>query len=300
MSSVAGLGAYSSLLDAVRGLRWPARRPVPGGTHGIHRSRRRGTTAEFSEYQAYRPGDDPRRLDWKLLARSDRAFVRLTDDHAVFPTLLVVDASASMAFPERTLDKWRHASAVAVGLAAVAHAAGDPVGCVVVGGGAVRRLEPRTRRGVVGEIARALDETVPSGDGTIGGLLTAAGVARGRVVVISDFLAASDDDESALVTAVRAWPECYAVHVVAAEELTPDGGDAVVRDPERTDVARPLVGGSDGRAAYSATFSAWRDELARRLQSRGATYTMSVTSGRGEDVARQAERAVRQVVLATW
>ena len=68
------------MLDALRGVRWPARRPVAAGLPGAHRSRQRGTSGEFTEYRLYRQGDDPRRLDWKLLARSDRAFVRLTDD----------------------------------------------------------------------------------------------------------------------------------------------------------------------------------------------------------------------------
>jgi uncharacterized protein (DUF58 family) len=66
----------------------------------------------------YRQGDDPRQLDWRLLARSDRAYVRLTDDRIVRPTWLVLDASASMAFPsaEAADGKWGMARALAVGL----------------------------------------------------------------------------------------------------------------------------------------------------------------------------------------
>ncbi|MDF1501779.1 DUF58 domain-containing protein, partial [Roseisolibacter sp. H3M3-2] len=129
--------AYATLLDEVRALRWPARRRIAGGLPGAHRARLRGTTGEFSEYRAYRQGDDPRRLDWRLLARSDRAYVRLADDHALLPTLFVVDASASMAFPEdgaRRYAKWRSARALAVGLAAAAHGARDPVGVAIAGG----------------------------------------------------------------------------------------------------------------------------------------------------------------------
>ena len=74
---------YGPLLDALRGVRWPARRAVAAAPAGAHRSKQRGTAGEFTEYRLYRQGDDPRALDWKLLARSDRAFVRLSDDRAL-------------------------------------------------------------------------------------------------------------------------------------------------------------------------------------------------------------------------
>src|SRR3979411_3314952 len=70
-------GPYGALLDAVRGVRWPAVRRVAGATLGAHPSRLRGNSSEFSEFRPYRQGDDPRRVDWRLLGRSDRAYVRL-------------------------------------------------------------------------------------------------------------------------------------------------------------------------------------------------------------------------------
>ena len=156
------VGPYGALLDAVRGVRWPARRPVAQGAPGVHHARSRGVAPEFAEYRPYRQGDDPKRLDWKLLARSDKAFVRLAPDHAVLGTTLLVDASASMAFPEREPNKWTQAKRLAVGLAAVAHGSGDPVGVTVVSGDGLRRLEPRTRAGVIADIARTLDAVRPS------------------------------------------------------------------------------------------------------------------------------------------
>ena len=96
------VGPYGALLESVRGVRWPARRPVLGGVPGMHLARTRGIASEFAEYRPYRQGDDPRRLDWKLLARSDRAFIRLAPDRAVLGTLIAVDASASMAYAAET------------------------------------------------------------------------------------------------------------------------------------------------------------------------------------------------------
>ncbi|HEY0780173.1 MAG TPA: DUF58 domain-containing protein [Gemmatirosa sp.] len=275
---------YAPLLDELRGLRWPARRRVPGVLPGAHPSRLRGPGGEFSEYRAYRQGDDPRRLDWRLLARSDRAYVRLADDHALLPTVCVVDASLSMAYPDaatvgrgagRLHAKWRTACAVAVGLAAVAHAAGDPVGLVVgEASGLARVLAPRSRRGVVSEVARALEGVSPAGAGGLAPLVArAAGSVGTRLVLIGDFLEA---DLAAVRRGTAAHAagggEVYAVHIVAAEELEPPSGLRVAVDPEDARTRRAMDAGA--RAAYGATFAAWRAELARGWRDAGASYTL--------------------------
>ena len=141
-----GIETRGSLLDGIRGVKWPALRPVGGALPGAHHSRLRGSAPELSEYRVYRQGDDPKRIDWRLLARSDRAYIRLAEDRSIVSTVIVVDATASMAFPVDTLGKWRAACDIAIGLAAVAHASRDPVGLVIVGGDGVRQLPPRTRR----------------------------------------------------------------------------------------------------------------------------------------------------------
>src|SRR5690349_15610706 len=166
-SETAGNETRSSLLDAIRGVKWPSLRAVTGALPGAHHSKLRGSAPELSEYRVYRQGDDPKRIDWRLLARSDRAYIRLAEDHSVVPTLLVVDGTASMAFPAKSLGKWAAACDLAIGLAAVAHTSRDPVGVVIVTGKGMRQLPPRTRRGIVGEIARALDTTTAEGSAPI-------------------------------------------------------------------------------------------------------------------------------------
>ena len=228
---------HGPLLDALRGVRWPARRAVGAALPGTHRSRQRGTSGEFTEYRLYRQGDDPRTLDWKLLARSDRAFVRLTDDRALLPTWLVVDASASMAFPlhESADDprptKWSVASALTVGLGAVAHASSDPVGVIASGSGGPIRMTARSRRGTVGELSRTLDRITPGGDTPLAPLMTTIPV-MARVVLISDLLGDNDDliRVAAQRTVAGGIVEC--VHVVAAEELALPPGAHLARDPD--------------------------------------------------------------------
>ncbi|HEX5580772.1 MAG TPA: DUF58 domain-containing protein [Gemmatimonadaceae bacterium] len=285
--------AYGPLLDSLRGVRWPARRAVAGGLPGAHLSRRRGTAAEFSEYRPYRQGDDPRRLDWRLLARSDRAYVRIAEERSVLPTILVADATASMDYPSDTGAKWMRAREIVVALAAIAHASGDPVGLAVVSGDAVRRLPPRTRRGVVGEVARALGELTPRGSAPLAPLL--AGLPRGaRVVVVSDFLG---DDVAALLLVARqriaAGGEVHAVHVVDDAEMDPPGRAILATDPERAALRRPLT--DESRAAYVAAFDEWRDGLARDWRAGGATYSLVRT---GEPAGAAVRRLVAPVEVA--
>jgi uncharacterized protein (DUF58 family) len=280
---------YGPLLDALRGVKWPARRATVGALPGAHLSRRRGSAPEFSEYRPYRQGDDPRRLDWRLLARSDRAYVRLAEERSILPTMFVVDASASMAFPAGAAGKWGRARELVVGLAAVAHAAGDPVGLVVPAARGLVRLPPRARRGVVAELAAALDAVTPGGAPPLAPELAALSPSA-RVVVVSDFLGDVPGDEGALLRAARArlaaGGELWALHVVAAEELEPPERAVLAADPERPDVRRPLTPSS--RGAYQAAFAAWRETLARDWRAAGAGYAMVTTD-------EPAARAVRRV-----
>lgn len=257
------VGPYGALLDAVRGVRWPARRPVPGGAPGAHPARSRGVAPEFAEYRPYRQGDDPRRIDWKLLARSDRAFIRLAPDHAILGTTFLVDASASMAFA----GKWTLAKRLTVALAAAAHGSADPVGLTVATAEGARRLEPRTRRGVIGEIARTLDDVRPHGSTPLAPLVAGA-AARG--VVVTDCLGDVDALRSALARHRARGGEAHLLHVVARAELEPPAPAAMAIDPEDPACERPLVEGT--REDYRARFDAFRADVARAMRAEGVTY----------------------------
>lgn len=291
---------YGPLLDALRGVRWPARRAVGAALPGAHRSRQRGSSGEFTEYRLYRQGDDPRQLDWKLLARSDRAFVRLTDDRALLPTWFLVDASASMAFPDvadaevAPATKWSVARSLAVGLAAVAHASSDPVGLIAVGGDGPVRLTARTRRGTVGELARTLDTLTVGGSATLTPLLAALPV-MARVVVISDLLGDNDALVRAAAQRTVAGGIVECVHVVAVEELELPTGSHLARDPDAPSLRRSM----DRRMQqdYRAAFDAFRADAARRWRASGAGYvevrTDALISRAVREIASGAGRAMQ-------
>jgi uncharacterized protein (DUF58 family) len=278
----------SSLLDAIRGVKWPALRPVAGALPGAHYSRLRGAAPELSEYRVYRQGDDPKRIDWRLLARSDRAYIRLAEDRSTVSTMLVVDATASMAYPERSLGKWRAACDIAVGLAAVAHTSRDPVGLVIVSGDGMRQLPPRTRRGIVGELARALDDVTPNGSRALAPAMSGMR-SRIRLVIVSDFLGDADDVRRRAGEIAAAGGEVHAIHIVADEELDPPARSFLAVDPEDGSLARPLV--AESRAAYLERFAGWRTELAASWRAEGLSYTVA-------RVAEAASRIVRRVAGA--
>lgn len=280
--------SYGALLDAVRGVHWQARRAVTSPMAGMHHSTLRGTSAEFSEYRLYRQGDDPRRIDWRLLGRSDRAYIRLATDRAILPTMIVLDASASMAFPVATQGKWRRAQEIAIGLAAVVHADGDPVGVAVRDEHGLEHVVPtRTRRGVVSEIARVVGAAQPSGVDPLASRV--AGLRSARIALVTDLLGDADELLRAARVRVAAGGEVHLIHIVAREELEPPRRPILAADPELPSLQRLLVDST--REAYQQAFGEWRAEMARRWRAAGASYIEVVTD-------EPAPHAVRRIAEA--
>jgi uncharacterized protein (DUF58 family) len=278
----------SALLDAIRTIRWPARRKSPAGLAGTHLSRVLGMSAEFTEYRAYRQGDDTRRIDWKLLARSNRAYIRLSNDRTVLSTTFLIDASGSLAYPDATLEKWHYARQLVLGLAAAAHRSGDPIGLMVATSDGARRLLPRTRRDVIHEMARLLAAVTPGGDKALAPVLSTLRSA-GRVAIVSDFLGDAEELRGVAAQLAAAGREVHAVHVLHADELDPPHRTSLLIDPEHPELKRPIT--DNTRRRYLATFSAWRERTARDWRMAGTYYTAVATT---EPVAR----AVRRIALS--
>src|SRR3954465_10743516 len=100
-------------LMAIRNLELRARVVVEGFWSGLHRSPYHGFSVEFTEYRQYTPGDDPRYLDWRVFARSDRYFIKKFEDETNLRCHLLSDNSRSMAFGSIGFTKAAYAATLA-------------------------------------------------------------------------------------------------------------------------------------------------------------------------------------------
>ncbi|HXT20905.1 MAG TPA: DUF58 domain-containing protein, partial [Thermoanaerobaculia bacterium] len=117
-----------AVLARVKDLRLVARTLVDGAVTGLHRQPRAGIGVELEQFRGYQPGDDPRRIDWRAHARSDRLFVRESPVERDVTVRLVVDVTASMAHEEESgPGKLAYARMLAAALAFLALRQGDAV-----------------------------------------------------------------------------------------------------------------------------------------------------------------------------
>jgi len=198
-SSSASLPA-ASLIDpqtlmSIRNLELRARVVVEGFWNGIHRSPYHGFSAEFTEYRQYTPDDDPRYLDWRVYARSDRYFIKKFEDETNLRCVVVTDISRSMSYGSKGYSKAEYAATLAATLAYFLYLQGDAVGLLTFDDRIREYLPPRHRAGHLRHLMLALEKPA-AGDSTglEEPLKRVAEMVRKRslVVILSDFLAPLD------------------------------------------------------------------------------------------------------------
>jgi len=141
-----------------------ARLVVEGFLAGRHKSPARGGSREFAEHRAYVPGDDPRRVDWKVFGRTDRWFVRESEEETNLRATLLMDASASMAFASPGLvSKWEYARLVAAALAHMLLGQQDAVGVAVFAESLEAFVPPHASRGQRARVMEALNGAAAGG-----------------------------------------------------------------------------------------------------------------------------------------
>lgn len=186
------------------GLHLRAKRLVEGYVAGLHRSPFRGHSIEFAEHRSYTPGDDIRHLDWKLLARTDKNYLKQFDDETNLVCWLVVDASESMMYrgPNSPLSKWEYAQLLASLLAYVVVRGQDAAALALFNEELRTTLDPTSTATGWNRLNETLQRQVPSGKTDFAEVCeTLARRLKRRcvVIVISDFL----DDPAKLELAWR-------------------------------------------------------------------------------------------------
>jgi len=281
-----------SVVAAIDDLELAARVVVEGLRAGQHRSPLHGYTAEFSQHRPYRAGDDLKYLDWKILGRTDRLYSRQFREMTNMGVMLVVDASASMAFPERGVSKWQYVRVVAAALAHLVSTAGDAVGLMTTSGESLRYLPAKGGRMHLRALTSELVRLEPGGTWQPQRVLSRAAELlsrRGLIIALSDFYDAEDDTHRELRRAATRGHDVAALQVVSPEEMTfPFSGDLDVEDLESG--SHQVIDGGEIRSRYRGAMADFLERCRSQARRAGLDYALFTTD-------TPPERALRQFLL---
>ena len=175
---------------------------VEGNLAGRHRSAQKGASTEFADHRAYLPGDDIKRIDWKVLGRTEKYYIRRYQDETNLRVYLLVDRSCSMAYsgdPGRPT-KFQYASTLAAAIGYVVLRARDSVGLHVFSGQLDVSMPCKNDFNSLNHALTVLQQTEPGGKTAAAAVMHQIAESirrRALVVIISDLL----DDPDELVKA---------------------------------------------------------------------------------------------------
>jgi uncharacterized protein (DUF58 family) len=281
---------------ALRALELTVRRRLDGLLQGNHLGLVPGPGTEPGEARRYQPGDDVRRMDWAVTARTTEAHIRETVADRELETWLAVDLSASLDFGTAECDKRELAVAACAAVAHLTRGGGNRVGVVASTGADVVRIPARGGLPHARGLIRRIAELSRAAEGVRGDLagtleqLRRPPRRRGLVAVISDFLgprSGSVFDWERPLRGLSARHDLIAIEVLDPRDLElPDIGTVVLADPEtgrqKEVVTTPLL-----RREFAAAAAAHREEVAVTLRRCGAAQlTLRTDSDWVSDMVR--------------
>jgi uncharacterized protein (DUF58 family) len=245
-----------------------------------------GEGTELAQVRPYVPGDDVRRIDWNVTARTGETHVRVQLAERVLVTWLVLDTSPSMQFGTADRRKADVAEGVAIAIGHVATRRGNRLGLVTFGDRGPRSLPPRQGRlGLIGLLDALREERVDGeervGATSLGEALRRTGsMARQRavVVVVSDFRGPVDWRRPLLELAGRHEVVAIEIRDPREQEL-PNAGVLWLVDPETGRQVRADTRNARLRARFAVAAAEERAQLARTLASAGSRHVVLTTSG---------------------
>jgi uncharacterized protein (DUF58 family) len=272
-----GLDPHALL--AIRNLELRARVVVEGLWSGLHRSPFAGFSVEFTEYRQYVPGDDLRHLDWKVLGRTDREYMRKFEDETNLRCHLLVDHSGSMTFGSNGYPKSDYARTIAATLGTFMLQQRDMVGLTVFADGVAEHLPARWRHGHLRRLLAVLERLQPGTRTRLDTTLDeAARLFRKRslVVLISDLLSPVDEWEGALGRLVAGGHDVRVLQVLDPAELTLEFGRAGQWE-DLEDGRRLYLDPARARSAYRTRFAAHQESIHHALARRGVPHQLITT-----------------------
>jgi uncharacterized protein (DUF58 family) len=276
-------------LAAVRDLELAARMAVDGVQLGRHTSRRTGAGLEFSQYRSYQPGDDLRRVDWKLFGRSDRYFVREAESETSITVRIILDATGSMEHTEDGVSKFDYARFLAAALSLLAMRQGDAIGLYTLSDGAVRTIRPRREASHLHRILHTLERVTPSGRWPVWSSIERAMTpdpARGITIMIGDFHEHSDEIRASVRHLTGARHDVVCFQVIGDEEMAFSYTGTVtlenIETGRRVDLDAGII-----RPEAVQKFQKGLDQLRRDLEERGAALVPCLLSQPFESPLRE-------------
>ena len=284
-----------SAVGAIDDLELAARLIVEGAHTGRHRSPFHGFAAEFSQHRPYRPGDDLKYLDWKILGRTDRLYSRRFRETTNLSAMIVVDASASMDFPVgagQGLSKFRYAVLMAAALAHVIIEQGDAAGLITMSGDRFVYLPPKGGRTHLHAMLTMLARLEPAGAWQLDRVLARGGELlkrRGVMVAVSDFYDATDTTYRELRRIGHRGHDVALLQVLSPAEISFPYSGAMEFEHLETAERRFLDAG-EAAAGYRRAVSDFLTDSRAQAHRDGHDYALLPT-----DVAP--ERALRSYLI---
>lgn len=278
MSTLAeSLGAEA--LSRLHSMELRARTMVEGHFSGQHRSHFKGASVEFADHRDYSRGDELRHLDWKLLGRTDRYFIKQYDAETNMNVVLVTDVSGSMDYGSGPVTKLQYATYLAAGLAYLTSRQGDAPGLALVDERLREALPPRTRPAHLGRLMQVLEGVRAGGETALAAALAetaATFTRRGIIVIISDLLDEAERLLRALVYFRHRGHDVIVLQVLDPREVDfRFRGPVVFEELERGE--RLLTEADDIRRAYRREFDHWRGSLEDGCRHAGIDYAWLTT-----------------------
>jgi uncharacterized protein (DUF58 family) len=256
---------------------------VAGLLAGDYRSAQAGEGSELAQIRPYVPGDDVRRIDWNVMARTQEPHVRVDLAERVLATWLLLDVSASMQFGTAERRKADVAEGVAIAIGHLATRRGNRLGVATFGEDAPTNLPPRQGRvallGLLGALREQADRT--GAGGSLGeGLRRVGALARQRALlaVVSDFRGPDDWHGQLLQLAARHDVVAVEIRDPREQEL-PNVGELWLVDPETGRQLRVNTRSAKLRARFATAAAAERGAVAETLRAAGVRHVVLTTDG---------------------
>jgi uncharacterized protein (DUF58 family) len=258
-------------------------RRVEGLLAGDYRSALLGAGSELAQVRPYEPGDDVRRIDWNVTARTRVPHIRVDLAERALTSWLLLDTSASMRFGTADRRKADVAEGAALAIGHLATRRGNRLGVITFGDAGAKTLPPKQgRAGLLGLLAALRDPAEPVPGATPFGetFKRAAGVAKQRalVAIVSDFRGPLDWRTQLLRLAGRHDVLAIEVRDPREQEL-PNVGDLWLVDPETGRRLRANTRSEKLRTRFAEAAAAEREQLAQLFAGTGARHVVLSTSG---------------------